>query len=187
MPLREQQQGLPAGLGHAHRHLAALNCGRRWSLLAVQFFVLAKHRKFNRSVTCRLLARLSVAGARRNRAPSCRCAVARYPARGPHRARPGTRAHGAAHLRAVCALCRTSLVTSFEYDDDLGLYSGVCLEMRTAVCGSRCAAAAERSEVARCRHVDIRCIYAEKVRVPRRVLYEVVRCDHVFGVCFALQ
>ena len=139
MPLREQ--GLPAGLGHAHRHLAALNCGRRWSLLAVQFFVLAKHRKFNRSVTCRLLARLSVAGARRNRAPSCRCAVARYPARGPHRARPGTRAHGAAHLRAVCALCRTSLVTSFEYDDDLGLYSGVGLEMRMAVCGSQCATA----------------------------------------------
>ena len=41
---------------------------------------------------------------------------------------------------------RTLLVTSFKYDDDLGLYSCVGLEMRTAVCGSRLAAAAERSE-----------------------------------------
>ena len=189
MPLREQ--GLPAGLGHAHCHLAG-RCVELWAPLVSpcprQFFVLAKHRKFDRSVTCRLLARLGVAGARSNRAPSCRCAVARYPARGPHRARPGTRAHGAAHPRAVCALCRTVLATSFEYDNDLGLYSCVLgFEMHTAICVSRCATAAERSEVDRCGHVDIHCVCAEKVRVLRRVLYEVVHCDHVFGVCFALQ
>ena len=160
MPLRAQR--LPAWLGHARRHLAALVCGRRCSLLAAQIYVLAKHRKFDRTVTGRSVALLRAAGARRNRAASWGCAVARYPACGPHLARPGTRAHRAAGPRAVCALCRTVLVTSFEYDDDPGLYSGVGLEMRTAVCGSRCAAAAERSEVVRCRHVDIRCVYAAK-------------------------
>ena len=145
-------------MGHAHRHLAALICGRRCSLLAAQFFVLAKHRKFDRTVTGRLIALLRAAGARSNRATSCGCAVARCPARGRHLARPGTRAHPAAGPRAACALCRAFLVTSFEYDDDLGLYSCAGLEMRTGVCGIRCAAAAERSEVDRCGHLDVCCV-----------------------------